>query len=321
MLEGARLLVEQGGLPARGRSALGALVEQFDRWAASVRTETMPHVDLAEIILDESGYTGMWQAEKSPDAAGRLENLKELVKALNEFENLQGFLEHVSLVMENETEEGAAKVSIMTLHAAKGLEFPAVFLPGWEDGLFPSQRSMDESGAKGVEEERRLAYVGITRARRLCTISFAANRRVYNQWQSQMPSRFVDELPAGHVEVLTPPGLYGGGFGAAAPAAQGPASTLHDAASRADVYNSPGWKRMATRAATRPMSQPREARDMVIDAQAVPAHEVGARVFHQKFGYGTVEAVEGDKLTIEFEKAGRKNVVARFVTSPDDVPF
>ena len=221
--------------------------------------------------------------------------------------------------MENEQEEGAAKVSVMTLHAAKGLEFPAVFLPGWEDGLFPSQRSMDESGVKGLEEERRLAYVGITRAQRLATISFAANRRIYNQWQSQLPSRFIDELPAAHVEVLTPPGLYGGGFGAAAPAAC--FSPLADKAARADVYNSPGWKRMQARAGARPMAQPQEARNMVIDASAVPAFDPGTRVFHQKFGYGTVTAVEGDKLTIDFEKAGTKNVVARFVTAADAVPF
>jgi DNA helicase II / ATP-dependent DNA helicase PcrA len=219
--------------------------------------------------------------------------------------------------MDNEQDADAAKVSIMTLHAAKGLEFPAVFLPGWEDGLFPSQRSMDESGLKGLEEERRLAYVGITRAERLCTISFAANRRVYNQWQSSMPSRFIDELPAEHVEVLTPPGLYGGGFGAAA----APVSTLAESAAKSDVYNSPGWRRMATRAAERPVSQPREARNMVIDAEAVPAHDIGTRVFHQKFGYGTVTGVEGDKLSIAFEKAGVKNVVARFVTAAEDVPF
>ncbi len=261
----------------------------------------------------------MWQAEKSPDAAGRLENLKELVKALEEFDNLQGFLEHVSLVMENEQEEGTPKVSIMTLHAAKGLEFPAVFLPGWEDGLFPSQRSMDESGLKGLEEERRLAYVGITRAQRLCTISFAANRRVYNQWQSQMPSRFVDELPGDHVEVLTPPGLYGGGFGAAAPRAAAP--SLAETAAKADVYNSPGWRRMQARAGDRPMAQPKEARNMVIDVDATSAFDPGTRVFHQKFGYGTVSAVEGDKLTIDFAKAGTKNVVARFVTAADEVPF
>ncbi|HET9067076.1 MAG TPA: 3'-5' exonuclease, partial [Amaricoccus sp.] len=319
LLDAAGLLAANGGLPARARAALGSLVDGFDRWHAAVR-EGRDHVELAEIILEESGYTDMWRAEKSVEATGRLDNLKELVKGLAEFENLQGFLEHVALIMDNDQEDAAAKVSIMTLHAAKGLEFPAVFLPGWEDGLFPSQRSMDESGQKGVEEERRLAYVGITRARRLCTISFAANRRVYNQWQSQLPSRFIDELPADHVEVLTPPGLYGGGFGAAAPAAPG-RSTLADTAARADVYNSPGWKRMQARAGARGTSQPQEARNMVIDTTAVAAFDPGVRVFHQKFGYGTVTAVEGDKLTIDFEKAGAKNVIARFVTAADSVPF
>jgi DNA helicase-2/ATP-dependent DNA helicase PcrA len=314
LLDAARLIAHDGGLPARARSALGALVADFDRWHADVLAGG-DHLALAEAILDGSGYTAMWQAERSPDAQGRLDNLKELVKALGEFENLQGFLEHVALVMDNETEEGAAKVSIMTLHAAKGLEFPAVFLPGWEDGLFPSQRAMGESGVKGLEEERRLAYVGITRARRLATISFAANRRIYNQWQSAMPSRFIDELPGEHVEVLTPPGLYGGGYGAAAP------STLADAAARADVYNSPGWRRMAARAGERGIGSPRESRATVIDATALPAHDPGTRVFHQKFGYGIVTAVQGDKLTVEFEKAGAKNVVARYVVAADDVPF
>lgn len=319
LLDAAGLLAANGGLPPRARAALGQLVAGFDRWHAAIREGKTSHVEIAGQILEESGYTDMWAAEKSPDAAGRLDNLKELVKALDEFENLQGFLEHVSLVMENEQEEGSAKVSIMTLHAAKGLEFPAVFLPGWEDGLFPSQRAMDESGLAGVEEERRLAYVGITRAQRIATISFAANRRVYNQWQSQLPSRFIDELPPAHVEVLTPPGLYGGGYGAAAPGGAHP--TMGDAAARADVYNSPGWKRMAARSGMRPVSQPQEARNMTIDASATPAFDIGARVFHQKFGYGTVTGVEGDKLAIDFEKAGPKNVVARFVTAADDVPF
>ena len=317
LLEAARSLAAERGLSARACGQLGALVANFDRWHQLVREEAS-HVELAEAILEESGYTAMWQAEKSPDAAGRLENLKELVKGLAEFENLQGFLEHVSLVMDNAQEEGAQKVSIMTLHAAKGLEFPAVFLPGWEDGLFPSQRAMDESGLKGLEEERRLAYVGITRARKHCTISFAANRRVYNQWQSALPSRFIDELPSAHVEVLTPPGLYGGAYGAAA--AQ-PSSTLADRAAEADVYDSPGWKRMQARAASRPMAQPREAKNMVIDATALPAFGVGDRVFHQKFGYGSVTRVEGDKLSIDFDKAGSKNIVARFVTTADEIPF
>ena len=261
----------------------------------------------------------MWQQDKTPEAPGRLENLKELVKALEQFENLQGFLEHVALIMDNDTEEQGAKVTIMTLHAAKGLEFPAVFLPGWEDGLFPSQRSMDESGLKGLEEERRLAYVGITRAERVCTISFAANRRVYGQWQSALPSRFIDELPEEHVEVLTPPGLYGGGYGAV-----GMASSIEQRAARADVYNSPGWKRLQDRAATRPVSQPRESRAPVIDLQAVSAFTTGDRVFHTKFGYGTVTGIEGDKLDVDFDKAGPKKIVARFVVPADradDIPF
>ncbi len=331
LVEGARLVCQGRLLGGKGLKELTELVGGLDRWHAQVRAEADTHVELAEMILDESGYTGFWQNDKTPEAPGRLENLKELVKALENFENLQGFLEHVSLIMDNETEEQGEKVSIMTLHAAKGLEFPAVFLPGWEDGLFPSQRSMDESGLKGLEEERRLAYVGITRAEELCTISFAANRRVYGQWQSQMPSRFIDELPADHVEVLTPPGLYGGGYGAAGMAASAsPAimgamgSDLHQKAHDADVYNSPGWRRLQGRSQQRGLGVPSEARNMTIDATAVSAFSVDDRVFHQKFGYGNVLAIEGDKLEIAFDKAGTKHVVGRFIVSADaadDVPF
>jgi len=319
LLEGARYAVASGRIAGKGGGALRVFVEAVDRWHRAAQVPDCDHVRLAETILEESGYTGMWQADKTPEAPGRLENLKELVKALESFDNLQGFLEHVSLIMDNDSEDAEEKITIMTLHAAKGLEFPVVFLPGWEDGLFPSQRSMDESGLKGLEEERRLAYVGITRAEELCTISFAGNRRVYGQWQSQMPSRFIDELPAAHVDVLTPPGLYGGGYGAAAMTAG-----LEDRAARADVYNSPGWKRMQDRANQRPVSQPREARHVVIDLDAVPAFEPGDRVFHQKFGYGTVEMTEGEKLRVAFDKAGTKHVVAGYVVAAegaDDIPF
>src|SRR6056300_785753 len=245
LVDGARIVLADKVLGGKGAAELRVLIDGVDRWGRMAGDRAITHMELAEVILDESGYTAMWQNDKTPEAAGRLENLKELVKALESFENLQGFLEHVSLIMDNESDDGGAKVSIMTLHAAKGLEFPAVFLPGWEDGLFPSQRSMDESGMKGLEEERRLAYVGITRAEELCTISFAANRRVYGQWQSALPSRFIDELPSAHVDVLTPPGLYGGSFGAAGmassanPAVQEAAgSTIFERASKADVYNS-----------------------------------------------------------------------------------
>jgi DNA helicase-2/ATP-dependent DNA helicase PcrA len=324
LLEGAREAVARGVIGGKGGGQLRLFVENIDRWHQQTLHPEYNHIELAEQILDESGYTAMWQNDKTPEAPGRLDNLKELVKALEQFDNLQGFLEHVSLIMDNDSEEAAEKVSIMTLHAAKGLEFPVVFLPGWEDGLFPSQRSMDESGLKGLEEERRLAYVGITRAEELCTISFASNRRVYGQWQSQLPSRFIDELPSAHVEVLTPPGLYGGGFGAAASVGFGAASAMEDRVTKADVYNSPGWRRLQDRQGSRPISQPREARGLVIDAEAVSAFGIGDRVFHQKFGYGQVQAIEGDKLAIDFEHAGLKNIVARFVTPADqvdDIPF
>jgi len=332
LLEGARLCTAIKAIGGKGGAALAQLVEGIDRWGSLMRARvaadpdavveddaTRPeitHMELAEIILDESGYTAHWQNDKTPEAPGRLENLKELVKALEQFENLQGFLEHVSLIMDNESDDGGAKVSIMTLHAAKGLEFPMVFLPGWEDGLFPSQRSMDESGLKGLEEERRLAYVGITRAEEVCTISFAANRRVFGQWQNSLPSRFIDELPEENVEVLTPPGLYGGGYGAAAPR-----SNLHDQAAEANVYNSPGWRRLQARSQERGVSQPKEAKNTVIDMSAVSSFVIGERVFHQKFGYGAIQGIEGDKLEIAFEKAGVKKVVAKFITGADDIPF
>ena len=320
LVQGARMVVEQGLIGGKGGGQLAHLVEGIARWGRMAGDGEISHMELAEIILDDSGYTAMWQNDKTPEAPGRLENLKELVKALEQFENLQGFLEHVSLIMDNASGDEDEKVSIMTLHAAKGLEFPVVFLPGWEDGLFPSQRSMDESGQKGLEEERRLAYVGITRAEELCTISFAGNRRVFGQWQSALPSRFIDELPADHVDVLTPPGLYGGGYGAAGMGG-GVKSSLEDRVASANVYNSPGWKRLQARSQQRPISQPSEARNTVIDMQASSSHTIGERVFHQKFGYGAIIGIEGDKLEIAFEKAGVKKVVAQYVTGADDIPF
>ncbi len=324
LIEGAASVVASGALGGKGGANLRAFTAQMGRWHADALDTTVNHVELAEKMLDESGYTAMWQNDKSPDAPGRLENLKELVKALEGFENLQGFLDHVALVMDAAEGEQAEEVSIMTLHAAKGLEYPIVFLPGWEDGLFPSQRSMDESGLKGLEEERRLAYVGITRAEELATITFAGNRRMYGQWQSSLPSRFIDELPEDHVEVLTPPGLYGGGFGAAAQSFGQPfaPSMMHERAASADVYNSPGWKRMQERAGARPA--PVHRTPVVIDAEPAARFSVGDRVFHQKFGTGTIMGIAEDTLTVEFP-AGFKNVKASYVqpaaASADDVPF
>ena len=314
LIEGAKILLSENGLGGKGAIELSVLLNSIQRWENFLNDQNFDHLQLAELILDESGYTAMWQNDKTPDAPGRLENLKELVKALENFENIQGFLEHVSLVMENDAEEGDEKVSIMTLHAAKGLEFPVVFLPGWEDGLFPSQRSMDESGIKGLEEERRLAYVGITRAESLCTISFAGNRRVFGQWQSSLPSRFIDEMPSDNVEVLTPPGLYGGGYGAA-----GMNSSLHEDAMAADGYDSPGWKRLQSNNKRSKTGQPKDNRNLTIDATASSVFVIGDRVFHQKFGYGRIQEIEGDKLQIEFEKAGNKKVVSKFIVLAEEI--
>ena len=331
LMEGAQILLNDGGLSGKGAIELAQLLNGIAQWSEQMRLGLANHVELAEIILDESGYTAYWQNDKTPEGPGRLENLKELIKALEGFENLQGFLEHVSLIMDNEQEADGSKISIMTLHGAKGLEFPMVFLPGWEDGLFPSQRSMDESGTKGLEEERRLAYVGITRAEEVCTISFAANRRVYGQWQSALPSRFIDELPGEHVDVLTPPGLYGGGYGAAGisesanPVAQDMSgSDIFERASKADVYNSPGWRRLQQRGRKQEISEPLIQKNITIDLAAISSFGLGDRVFHLKFGYGEVMNIEGDKLDIEFDKAGSKKVVAQYIqsaTAVDDMPF
>ena len=315
LLDAARSLCEKNSLTGRAQKELKILIGQLDHWHQMSLDQTINHIELAEIILEESGYTDMWRNEKTPEAPGRLENLKELVKALEQFENLHGFLEHVSLIMDNETEDGALKVSIMTLHASKGLEFQHIYLPGWEDGLFPSQRSMDEQGRVGLEEERRLAYVGITRAEQLCTISFVANRRIFGQWQSALPSRFIDELPEEHVEILTPPGLYGGSFGAAAPNISSFSENGEDG--EGDTYNSPGWKRMKDKSRINETFGNDSEDIITIDTTTVETKDLTKRIFHQKFGYGQVLSTDGDKLTILFEKAGEKKILAKYIVSAD----
>jgi DNA helicase-2/ATP-dependent DNA helicase PcrA len=378
LTEAARAMIETDELKPKPRGALRGVLDSFERWRK--QRDALPHTELAEIILDESGYTEMWQKDRSADAAGRLENLKELIRSMEEFENLQGFLEHISLVMDNEKAAEADAVNIMTLHSAKGLEFDTVFLPGWEEGVFPNQRTLDDQGRSGLEEERRLAHVGITRARKRAKIYFATNRRMHGLWQTNIPSRFLDELPEANVEVTEAQGGFGGygGYGS---------SRFDAATSFGSSYGTPGWQRAQAKKNEGGFSEdgPRYAADdddhaglsspspgrrepapdsirgrsrqarsgegersfgtgagadssspspwrnrnessgsrrlpLTIEGELVAkstgtisAFTLGDRVFHQKFGNGNVTAIDGNKLTIQFDKAGEKRVVDSFV--------
>ena len=370
LTQAARAMVATDELKPKPRGALRGLLNSIERWRK--QRDNLPHTQLAEIVLDESGYTEMWQKDRSADAAGRLENLKELVRSMEEFENLQGFLEHISLVMDNEKAAEADAVNIMTLHSAKGLEFDTVFLPGWEEGLFPHQRTLDDQGRAGLEEERRLAHVGITRARKRAKIYFATNRRMHGLWQTNIPSRFLDELPEANVEVTEAQGGFGGygGYGAsrfdattafgsnyATPGWQraqakrgggGSGGGFAESGSRyaadEDLSNlSPGgrgrssearsgegarrsgfitdddtsspspWRAREERTPTRRLPLTIEGELVAKSTGTVSAFTLGDRVFHQKFGNGNVTAIDGNKLTIQFDRAGEKRVVDSFV--------
>ncbi|MGY5807721.1 ATP-dependent helicase [Rhizobium sp. LEGMi198b] len=329
MLAAAADIIETDEMKPKARKALFDVVQSFRRWQGLL--ENTPHTELAEQILEESGYTDMWKNDKSAEAPGRLENLKELIRSMESFESMRGFLEHVALVMDAEQNEDLDAVSIMTLHSAKGLEFDTVFLPGWEEGLFPHQRSLDESGRAGLEEERRLAYVGLTRAKRRCHIWFVSNRRIHGLWQSTIPSRFLDELPETHVEVAEMEQSYGGygrgGYGQ---------SRFDKADPFANSYSTPGWKRAQANKtdATRDNWGSRSGhaverigygesgpKTRTIDGELVAKSTstepskfaIGDRVFHIKFGNGNVSEIEGNKLTIDFDRAGQKRVLDGFV--------
>ena len=311
MAEAARLMTRTDEIRGKARTGLIAFLKDLDRWRE--QAATMRHDELAEVILDDSGYTAMWREDKSPQAAGRLDNLKELVRSMGEFDTLESFLEHIALVTDADRKEDGDEVSIMTLHAAKGLEFPLVFLPGWEETVFPSQRSMDEGGTAALEEERRLAYVGITRARERAVITFTANRMIFGRWQNVIPSRFIDELPADHCEAKSETGYYDAG-----PGFEGVSEPSDPFRSS---YESPGWKRFQASKAAGRRADPGviDGQAQIIesgDASSVGGHskwKPGDRVFHQKFGYGIVKVTDGAKLTVAFDKAGTKKVVASFV--------
>ena len=315
LLLASATLLDSDELTPQARRSLGNFVADIARWR-QMSTE-LPHPELARILLDESGYTAMLQADRSAESAGRLENLAELTRAMEEYESLGAFLEHVSLVMDNDEARQGERVTIMTIHAAKGLEFDTVYLPGWEEGVFPSQRSLDEGGLAALEEERRLAYVAITRARRRCTILHAANRRIYGQWTSSIPSRFLAELPKAHLEEQTT--MTGGEslWRAQWSERADPFAHLGPAQSMRASTRGPGWQR-ASRGNFNPEPQrviEARASAVTLGNQGRTDLSLGQRVFHGKFGYGTIAAIEGNKLEIEFEHAGRKKVLDSFVSA------
>ena len=306
-LAAARIL-DTDELTPQARRALGGFIADLARWRDMA--SQLPHHELARQVIDESGYTAALQAEKSVESAGRLENLAELVRAMEEYETLGAFLEHVSLVMDNEAANDGEKLTIMTMHAAKGLEFGTAFLAGWEEGVFPSQRALDQGGLASLEEERRLAYVAITRARRKCVILHAANRRIYGQWTSSIPSRFIAELPSDEIEMENSMG--GGESLWRANWAQ------QDSDPFAHVQRStgrgPGWQRASTQYSTAP-TRIVEARGSAVSLgnQGRSDLAIGMRVFHQKFGNGVIADIEGNKLEIDFDAAGRKRLIDSFV--------
>ncbi|BCG79753.1 ATP-dependent helicase [Mesorhizobium sp. 113-3-3] len=362
MLEAAGNLAESDELKPKPRAALREVAANFERWQKAL--ETKPHTELAETILEESGYTDMWKNDRSAEAPGRLENLKELIRSMEEYESLRSFLEHVALVMDAEQNAGQDAVSIMTLHSAKGLEFETVFLPGWEEGLFPHQRALDEGGRSGLEEERRLAYVGLTRAKKNLHLWFVSNRLIHGLWQSTIPSRFLEELPESHVEIAESGNSYGGygnsygggSFASGRGGRQNPygasrfdsvGANTEKSGAFSNTYSTPGWQRaQANRTeatdrnwGTRSGHQVERigygetdsgygagrtsVKGRTIDGELVAKSvadkpspfSVGDRVFHQKFGNGNISAIEGNKLTIDFDKAGQKRVLDGFVAA------
>ncbi|MEO1251116.1 MAG: UvrD-helicase domain-containing protein [Pseudomonadota bacterium] len=310
LMAAARIALESDDLHAAARRSLVNFIDTVDRWSREAKE--MAPADLAELILEESGYIDMWKTSKSPQAPGKIDNLKELIQAVSEFDTLEGYLDHVALVAERADDADGGQVWLMTLHAAKGLEFPVVFLPGWEEEIFPSKRALDEKGNAALEEERRLAYVGITRAMESCRISFAANRQIYGRWQAAMPSRFVDELPEEHVEVISEPGLYGNAAASLASHSRFDGESLRDDA----YYDNPGWRRARAARSRKTGGPPMiEGRGATVSVSAPGASQfaTGQRVFHQKFGYGVISQIEGQKLTVDFEHSGPKKVIDTFV--------
>lgn len=316
LYESAARLIQTDELKPKLRTSLQVLIGGFERWRDL--TQSLPHPEVTQIALDESGYTGMWQSDKSPEAPARLENLKELVAAMATFDTLEAFLEHVSLVLEVTEQTGIEQISIMTLHGAKGLEFDYVFLPGWEEEIFPSRLSLTENGTRGLEEERRLAYVGITRAKKKAWISHVANRFMYGNWSQALPSRFINELPDQHIErhsSIQARSSAGSSWGGNSDWESGHTKRGPSLWQQIRTQESRGPSHIRfDRSSSAPLEIEGSAREIPV-ARRKSGFNIGDRVSHATFGTGTIRRVDGDKLEIVFDRAGVKKVMASFVRS------
>lgn len=310
-------MLKEGALSGKVKTNVSELINNFYQWRQTMNAVSPD--DLAAQVLEDSGYMEMLKMDKSAEAEGRIENLKELINVMSDTEQyptLSDFMEHVSLVMDNDNNIDTDKVMLITLHSAKGLEFDAVFLPGWEEGLFPHQRALDEGGGSALEEERRLAYVAMTRAKQKLYILTALNRRIYGQWQNNLPSRFINELPPANIEICNMAAAYfgaAGGYGGSWAEQHRSSSNWYNRSRQTEENvirdsdrfsyvrdEDDGWSGSVWRAK-------QKARN------AASATPVGSRVFHETFGYGKVLKIEGNKLEIWFDQAGHKKLLKDYV--------
>jgi len=261
--------------------------------------------------LDESGYMEMLKNDKNINALSKIENIKELILAMDDYASIEEFLEHISLVSAVDTTSNDTKVSLMTLHAAKGLEYEFVFLPGWEEGLFPHQRTIDESGTKGIEEERRLAYVGITRAKKILNISTSLTRRFQNNWMPSLQSRFIDELDEDFIKNINHISEH-----------TDPFNNNFDEYNQDDSfvmkkpkfigsnkYISSNYDKSSSFKTVMEIEAEENVRDINEDIML----SIGQKVEHEKFGIGTVKHVDGTKVHVDFDAHGVKKLISNFL--------
>ena len=300
------LLNEATGISGKAKNNLSELMSNFKTWR-----ELLNHADAADLtnqIINDSGYMDMLKNDTSAEAEGRVENLRELINVMSDTDNyptLQEFMEHVSLVMDNDSSIDTNKVMLITLHSAKGLEFNVVFLPGWEESLFPHQRSLDEGGENSLEEERRLAYVAITRAKQKLYISMATSRRIYGEWKNNTPSRFLNEIPSSCLQITNQISNCYNGKG----------SYYHTSAQYGNYNN---YKpKFSTKPSYRKYDDNQDhdySYEPVDNYYSSPKKSYkGTKVYHESFGYGRIISISGSTCLVDFDNYGEKKVMSSYL--------